>query len=431
MSYIYLKITNFLNKLGSKIHESLLFSFILNILNFLEKEFVNSYLKQFYPENNFLSFLKKDYIFKNYIFSPFIVLIVFALFLILSINQVSYSLTINIIIAFVSFFIGCFFIPKLLFKKKNKKLILNFKLDDIYSIGFFLILIGIIFFFISIATVGGLPILKPSLRYLLKPIFTMPVFLMIPGICLIGSVYLQKYKNNKISRTQVRFRFIILMIIGCIILLTLGYRTPIVAVLLIIIIMGYYGEILDVWEVIVGTLISVGIVIGIGYFRSIGEFTISSTTDPLYSLKSRADFTLHVLDMLNFISGDFGISHGKLILSSIPGGELGPRMMIGKLIAWRTEVTVTPTLIGQMLVDFGKIGVIIGMGLLGSILGIGFKIVQITRNYFFIGLYSILLSYAIVGVETGILDIQVIIYYLIAILIYFIYIVKYYKYSCD
>ena len=74
-------------------------------------------------------------------------------------------------------------------------------------------------------------------------------------------------------------------------------------------------------------------------------------------MESRADFTLTVLNLLDFIGGNFGVTHGKLLASSIPGSDLGPRMMIGKLIAWRTEVTVTPTLIGQMVIDFGKIGV--------------------------------------------------------------------------
>ena len=54
--------------------------------------------------------------------------------------------------------------------------------------------------------------------------------------------------------------------------------------------------------------------------------------------------------------------------------------MVGKLIAWRTEVTVTPTLIGQMVVDFGKFGVAFEMCILGFILGIGFKIMQKTKE---------------------------------------------------
>ncbi len=92
--------------------------------------------------------------------------------------------------------------------------------------------------------------------------------------------------------------------------------------------------------------------------------------------------------------------------------------MVGKLIAWRTEVTVTPTLIGQMVADFGKVGVFVEMGLLGFVLGIGFKIMQKTKNFFYIGMYSLILTYSILGVETGILDIQVLIYFIIAIFIY-------------
>ena len=147
--------------------------------------------------------------------------------------------------------------------------------------------------------------------------------------------------------------------------------------------------------------------------------TITSATSPIYTLQSRADFTLHVLNLLDFIGGNFGVTHGHMLVSSIPGSDLGPRMMVGKLIAWRTEVTVTPTLIGQMVVDFGKFGVLVGMCLLGFILGIGFKLMQKTKDFAYIGIYSIILTYAILGVETGILDIQVLIYFILAIFIYF------------
>ena len=286
-----------------------------------------------------------------------------------------------------------------------------------------MILISIVFFFISIASVGGIPLLKPSIRYLLKPIFTMPVFLIIPGTCLVASSYLKDFQDEKITRSQARFRFLFLLAIDCAFLLLLGYRTPLLAAFLIIIIIGFYGNIVSLWEVVIGGLVGIGAIIGIGYMRSIGEYTVSTAIDPFYTLKSRADFTLHVLNLLDFIGGNFGVTHGKLLASSIPGSELGPRMMIGKLIAWRTEVTVTPTLIGQMVADFGKFGVA-EMCLLGFILGIGFKIVRKTKDYFYIGLYSLILTYSILGVETGILDIQVLFYFAVAIFIYITLILK-------
>ena len=418
MSVIYSTLTSIINRISDEIHKSFLFTFIFTILEFIEKQWTSSYFKRFYPSENFLGFFNKSIILKNHIFNPLIVLFLFALFLILSMSAPSTSLVITLILAFAGFFIGSALLPRYILKNDLKHII-QFQRKDIYSIGFCLILVSIVFFFISVASVGGIPLIKPSIRYLLKPILTMPVFLIIPGTCLVASAYLKDFNDSKITRSQVRFRFIFLLAIDCAFLLLLGYRTPLLAAFLIIIIIGFYGNIVSLWEVIVGALIGIGAIVGIGYFRSLGEMTITSSTSPFYTLQSRADFTLHVLNLLDFIGGNFGLTHGHMLASSIPGSDLGPRMMVGKLIAWRTEVTVTPTLIGQMVVDFGKVGVFVGMMLLGFILGIGFKIVQITKNYFYIGLYALLLTYTILGIETGILDIQVLIYFAIAIFIYF------------
>lgn len=424
MSLIYTKLTSIVNKISQLFHESLLFTIIFSILNYFENAWVNSYFKGLYPGENFLGFIKKNKILNSEVFNPLIVLVVFGAFLILSINAVSVSLAITLAIAFIAFFIGSSILPRYFLNKEFKKPAIEFKSKDLYSIGFCLVLISILFFFVSVASVGGIPILKTSLRYQLKPLFTMPVFLIIPGVCILASAYLKKFQENKITRSQARFRFLILIGISCVFLLALGYRTPLLAVLLIMIIIGYYGNILAVWEVVVGALIGVCAIIGIGYFRSVEEYTVTSATNPFYTLESRADFTLNVLNLLDFIGGNFGVTHGKLLASSIPGSDLGPRMMIGKLIAWRTEVTVTPTLIGQMVIDFGKVGVAVEMCGLGFILGIGYKIMKKTNDFAYIGLYSLLLTYSILGVETGILDIQVLAYFAVAIFIYLAFIIK-------
>ena len=418
MSVIYSTLTSLINKVSDEFRKSFLFTIIFTILGFIEGQWVNSFFKKLYPSENFLNFLNKNRILKNHIFNPLIVLFIFAIFLLLALNSVSTSLAITLMLAFAGFFIGSAVIPRYFLNVTRN--ILEFKRRDMYSIGFCLILISIVFFFVSIASVGGIPLLKPSIRYLLKPILTMPVFLIIPGTCLVASSYLKDYQDEKITRSQARFRFIFLLAMDCALLLLLGYRTPLLAAFLVIIIIGFYGNIVSLWEVVIGALVGVGAIIGIGYFRSLGELTITSSTSPIYSLQTRADFTLHVLNLLDFIGGNFGVTHGHMLASSIPGSDLGPRMMVGKLIAWRTEVTITPTLIGQMVVDFGKVGVFVEMTILGFILGIGFKLMQKTKNYFYIGIYSLILTYTILGVETGLLDIQVIVYFAIAILIYLI-----------
>ncbi|WP_462316073.1 oligosaccharide repeat unit polymerase family protein [Methanobrevibacter sp.] len=417
MSVVYSALTSLINRISDEFRKSFLFTLIFTILEFIENQWVNSYFKRFYPSENFLARLNRNNILKNYIFHPLIVLFLFALFLLLSMNRPSESLIITLIIAFGGFFIGSTLLPRY-FLNGDMERIIQFERRDIYSIGFCLILVSIVFFFISIASVGGIPLLKPSIRYLLKPMLTMPVFLIIPGTCLIAGAYLKDFQDEKITRSQARFRFLFLLVIDCAFLLLLGYRTPLLAAFLIIIIIGFYGNIVSLWEVVVGALLGIGAIIGIGYFRSLGEMTITSSTSPIYSLQSRADFTLHVLNLLDFLGGNFGLTHGHMLASSIPGSDLGPRMMVGRLIAWRSEVTVTPTLIGQMVVDFGKFGAFTGMLALGFILGIGFKIMQKTKNYFYIGIYSLILTYTILGIETGILDIQVLIYFAIAVFIY-------------
>ncbi|WP_296800558.1 oligosaccharide repeat unit polymerase family protein [uncultured Methanobrevibacter sp.] len=422
MSVIYSTLTSLINKVSDEFRKSFLFTIIFTILGFIEGQWVNSFFKKLYPSENFLNFLNKNRILKNHIFNPLIVLFIFAIFLLLALNSVSTSLAITLMLAFAGFFIGSAVIPR--YFLNDTRNILEFKRRDMYSIGFCLILISIVFFFVSIASVGGIPLLKPSIRYLLKPILTMPVFLIIPGTCLVASSYLKDYQDEKITRSQARFRFIFLLAMDCALLLLLGYRTPLLAAFLVIIIIGFYGNIVSLWEVVIGALVGVGAIIGIGYFRSLGELTITSSTSPIYSLQTRADFTLHVLNLLDFIGGNFGVTHGHMLASSIPGSDLGPRMMVGKLIAWRTEVTITPTLIGQMVVDFGKVGVFVEMTILGFILGIGFKLMQKTKNYFYIGIYSLILTYTILGVETGLLDIQVLVYFAIAIFVYLINIKK-------
>ena len=419
MSMIYSTLTSIINRISDEFHNSFLFTTIFSIISFIEGQWVNSYFKRFYPPEDFLNFLNRNNILKNHIFNPLLVLFLFAFFLILSMNKPSTSLVFTLIIGFICFFIGSTVLPKYFFNE-NTENIIRFERKDIYSIGFCLILVSIVFFGLSIVSVGGIPLLKPSIRYLLKPAFTMPVFLIIPGTCLVAAAYLKDFQDKKITRSQARFRFIFLLIIDTALLLLLGYRTPLLAAFLIIIIIGFYGNIVSLWEVVIGGLVSIGAIIGIGYFRSVSEMTITSSTNPFYTLQSRADFTLHVLNLLDFIGGNFGLTHGKLLASSIPGSALGPRMMVGKLIAWRTEVTVTPTLIGQMVVDFGKVGVAVEMCLLGFILGIGFKILQKTKDYFYIAIYSLILTYSILGIETGILDIQVLLYFIIAAAIYFL-----------
>ncbi|MGN1362383.1 MAG: oligosaccharide repeat unit polymerase family protein [Methanobrevibacter sp.] len=423
MSYIYSIIAKLCKSIEHKIRESCIFYIIHTIFLFFDRQWEKSILRNIYPKQD--KELVKSNILKNELFNPIIVIFLFSLFLILGLRAISYSLTSNIIIAFLAFIIGANLIPKYFFNRNNNPKFIEFNPEDIYSIGFCLLTIGIVFFFINIIYLKGIPLFHPTLRYRLVAALTMPVFLIIPGISIMESYYIQLKTEGKLTRSQVRFRFLVLNTIGIILLLVLAYRTPILALLLIMIIIGYYGDSVSVNEVVLVGIIGVLGLIGLGYMRSLSEMLITNNTNPFYTLESRATFTTNVLDLLTLLSGNFGLMHGGFILKSLPGSDYGPRMMVGQLLNWRSGVTITPTIIGPMLIDFGRIGVAIGMFLIGFILGIGYKLLKISKNYFYIGLYALLLTYTILGIETGILDIQVLIYFFIGILVYLANIIDY------
>ena len=160
MSIIYSTFTSITNKISDEFHKSFLFTVVFSILEFVENQWVNSYFKKLYPNEDFLNFLNKNRILKYHIFNPLIVLFLFALFLLLSINSPSASLTITLIIGFLSFFIGSAILPRYILNN-NVENVIKFDRNDIYSIGFCIVLISIAFFFVSVATVGGIPLLKP------------------------------------------------------------------------------------------------------------------------------------------------------------------------------------------------------------------------------------------------------------------------------
>lgn len=418
MSFFYslgIMISTFIQK---SFRNSKLFLLIFEVMLSIENCFLNSYFRSIYPNKNFLSFLKKSKILKNYLFHPLSFLIAFFIFILLSTINLSLELEITLLLAFFSFIFGAIILPRFFFKDRKKINFIEIRPIDLYSIGFICILIGILSFFVCAISMGGLTIFNPSLRYKLIPILTMPISLLIPGVGLVGVSYLKRFKDNELNLGQIRFRFLTLILIASFFLFALGYRTHICAVILMMFIIGYYGRIFCIWEVIIGIFLGFLFLLGFGYYRSLEENSVGSM-GLFGSLRSRVDFTINVLNLLNSVSGDFGITHGRLTLSSIPGSSgFSTRMIIGKLIAWRSTVSITPTIIGPMLVDFGRIGVFLGMTLLGFILGLGYKIMKISKDSSYIFVYSLLLTYAVICIETGLMDINVMVYFLLGFLLF-------------
>ena len=198
MSYIYSIIATICKKIEIEVKKSLLFNIIHTIFIFFENLLLNSFILKLYPQKE--KFRINSKILNEDLLSPVIVIFVFCLFLLCGLQSLSSSLVYTIIIGFISFLIGTLILPKFFLNnigadnKEGKLKFITFKVEDIYAIGFVLFLIAVIFFCINIGYVKGIPLLKPSLRYQLKAILTMPVFLIIPATAIIESVYIHWYK---------------------------------------------------------------------------------------------------------------------------------------------------------------------------------------------------------------------------------------------
>ena len=71
-----------------------------------------------------------------------------------------------------------------------------------------------------------------------------------------------------------------------------------------------------------------------------------------------------------------------------------------------------------MVIDFGILGVIVGMAFLGFFLSNLYKKAEDTkgeRKIILVGLYSMVLSYTLIGIETGIVDLEVLLLFMISL----------------
>ena len=120
MSFFYslgIKVSFFIEK---TFKNSKLFVLIFKIMLSVEKSFLNSYFKNIYPSNDFISFLRRSKILNNHLFHPFCFLIIFSIFLMISKIDLSFELKFTLFLAFISFIGGVLFLPMCFLKVKIK-----------------------------------------------------------------------------------------------------------------------------------------------------------------------------------------------------------------------------------------------------------------------------------------------------------------------
>lgn len=133
--------------------------------------------------------------------------------------------------------------------------------------------------------------------------------------------------------------------------------------------------------------------------------------DALSSQLVRVQATTSVLDVIVTRAPWHGFYHGALqwagVRSYIIGG-FSPRYLTARFLYINTGVSITSTLMGGMYLDFGLFSVVEAL-----LLGLYFGTISTAKEFGNRVIYYTTLAYALVGVETGILDLPVYLFYIL------------------
>lgn len=289
---------------------------------------------------------------------------------------------------------------------------------NIYNLIFILLTLGILFYIFGLIVAGGIPLFDIEARNSLDPFFTMMSHLFPMGsILLISYVGLNNKYNNKKARSISLF----FTILSLFLMALLGYRTQVIFILLGALICGSMA---GVWKKSELIIIGAGSIISLVGLTMLRDMLLGVKISTFESLITRISLTTDVMDILANMGGVFGLTSGAIHIAThpflarlMPGIAYSPRRMIAVLVGERS-VSVTSTIFGPLVIDFGLVGVIFGMGFLGFLLSRIYKSAENQkgeRKILLIGLYSMILSYTLIGVETGIVDLEVIILFVISL----------------
>jgi len=367
------------------------------------------------------------------LFSPYIVVVIIALYILMAtvayqqhIRNLQWVSSITLIYVFLGtlFFIVGVFISKWVFNLKLKPLFKKDKINSMKTASWYnklkilldeRVLLGLVIFSLilqalNLYLIGGIPLLSGYLKFkATTDLWRISYLIFLPSLNLL----LAKYPRKS---------YIVLFIVGLGLFAITGYRTTTIAILLSVFITFYYIKRLKTIYILLFVIIIAIIGIAIGYIAVKSIQWEQWALNPLELLYYRAGFTLMVFDKIVHIAGTTGGEIFKQVFSS---GH--PRVTVGQVvlnyptISSKPTTSITSTIFGPAVLDFGFWAMVLQMFLLGFALRV-VHLTQIKANGAFTALYAIILAHTMIWVETGPTDIIVWIFYAISLLAVIIYI---------
>lgn len=276
----------------------------------------------------------------------------------------------------------------------------NYSKNELILVG--IVSLGIILQIINIALLGGIPLFSATLKAkAATKIWLLSYIIFLPSI----NILLAKYNRSS---------HYLLLILGLLLFALTGYRTTPIAIMLSALITLYYTRDVDLKYIILA-IVAIGIMLlAVGFIAVQAISWQHWSLNPIELVSYRAAFTLNILSQA--IANQFA-TMGNLFYSTLTGffTHTDPRVLVGIATIGRNH-SITSTIFGPALLDFGIVGMIVQMFFLGLIL----KTLHSMQNHkksFYSAIYGILLAQTIIWIETGPTDIVVWIFYLIGIFI--------------
>jgi len=271
------------------------------------------------------------------------------------------------------------------------------------------VLIGIFLQILNLYLLGGIPILSGYLKFKATTDLwriSYPIFL--PAITILLAKYPRKW-------------YYLLFIIGLGVFAINGYRTTTMAILISGFITLYYTRKMKTSHILISILL-IGLVgVAAGYIAVMSIQWQQWSLNPLQLVAYRAGFTMMVFDKIVHMAGATG---GDLFHQALSTGH--PRVTVGQVVlnypvSGSTPTTsITSTIFGPAVLDFGFYAMAIQMFIIGAVLQVIYA-TQVKANGAFTALYAIVLTHTMIWVETGPTDSVVYLFYLLALVAVVIY----------
>jgi uncharacterized membrane protein len=274
--------------------------------------------------------------------------------------------------------------------------------ENLNVIAFTFVLAGGLFWVLDVLLFGGIPLLQPGARGSLDATFTM-----LSHLLPIGCVMLVVVTKNRTAS-------LVMVVISVALMALLGYRTQVVLVMLASCCAAFLMKVITGSEaaVIAAGTGCVGLVL-----TSLRDVVLQTNIGIVEAVQSRVSVTVDIYDMMANLGGGLGYLKGQLHVAAfprfaqlMPGYAYSPRRYIAELVGM--DVSATSTILGPLAVDFGLVGVVVGMAFLGWLLSSLYE----RKTPLGVSLYSVVLAYSLIGIETGIVDFEVLIIFFLSFL---------------